>query len=526
MKYKLPPYYNSFGCAYVRFLRYKLPPYYNTRTVMHQDGDTMDIVNDMCVVFNECAGEYKEYAKNFSRASVRATCKAIFNYLVANVNYIADGFREQLIKTPSALIHEATGDCKSYSIFTAVMLENLGIPYIFRFVGYHDDNEDYEHVYIVAKDEDGNDLPVDCVAYIQKGTPFGAEYEYKHKLDKTMTKISMVAGVDSFFVEEINANEPVSVKMLKSLINRTNAEYIYEHNEQSVKDLALYRVALRILQSTDGDTAELCAYPLAVAYADGSITADSAYDNIISASQDERTISISDTAEVANLMNWWRDILNHNYNVTPKTDDNINDFFRQNSAALFPYFYAPENTRVYEQAKIYIDALADVFAAPFCVIENETYCGLVNNIVSNSIYPNIAGDTQTFTNLQELKNITSQPATSNKNLTVLGSKQAKIEQKTYNATNTINQISQAASGFGDALKNVLGIFEIVGKGVKDIFTGGRSYSADAAKLKQMTDELNEGTDKLNKTTTTVAIVGGLAIAGILAFMLMGKKGRR
>jgi hypothetical protein len=89
------------------------------------------------------------FAKQFKGRTQQETCKNIFDYIKSNFTYVADG-GEQIIKLPSALLRKRVGDCKSYSLFTASILENLKIPYKFVYTSYSA-NPIPQHVYVVTE---------------------------------------------------------------------------------------------------------------------------------------------------------------------------------------------------------------------------------------------------------------------------------------------------------------------------------------------------------------------------------------
>jgi hypothetical protein len=91
-----------------------------------------------------------EFSKGFKGRTNKETCKKIFDYIKNNFTYVADG-GEQVIKLPSALLKKRVGDCKSYSLFTASILENLKIPYKFVYTSYNN-NPIPAHVYVVTED--------------------------------------------------------------------------------------------------------------------------------------------------------------------------------------------------------------------------------------------------------------------------------------------------------------------------------------------------------------------------------------
>lgn len=100
-------------------------------------------------------------APQFAASTITGTAKNIYTFLRSTINYQPDGSRYQDIKSPGKFIESRTGDCKSYSHFTAGILKALGIKYAYRFTSYA--QGDFTHVYIVAFDEHGNEIIIDAV---------------------------------------------------------------------------------------------------------------------------------------------------------------------------------------------------------------------------------------------------------------------------------------------------------------------------------------------------------------------------
>lgn len=91
--------------------------------------------------------QLEKTARYFKGASQEDTCRKIFDYLKNRVTYRADA-NEQIIQLPSALMRQgAVADCKSYSLFTAGILENLGISYLFVLTSYNA-NPIPQHIYV------------------------------------------------------------------------------------------------------------------------------------------------------------------------------------------------------------------------------------------------------------------------------------------------------------------------------------------------------------------------------------------
>lgn len=113
-----------------------------------------------------------------------STCKAIFKYMVERTNYKLDNEGEQLIKSPARLIADGCGDCKSYTMFIASCLYCCGIPCIVRFVNF-DGGSQYTHVYPVAIDEFGCEIPMDACELDDDNVTclYGYARPYKKKKD-------------------------------------------------------------------------------------------------------------------------------------------------------------------------------------------------------------------------------------------------------------------------------------------------------------------------------------------------------
>lgn len=112
--------------------------------------DNKDIRDLLVKLVPKAKAQMVEFSKQFKGRTNKETCKKIFDYIKSNFTYVADG-GEQIIKLPSALLKKRVGDCKSYSLFTASILENLKIPYKFVYTSYNN-NPIPAHVYVVTED--------------------------------------------------------------------------------------------------------------------------------------------------------------------------------------------------------------------------------------------------------------------------------------------------------------------------------------------------------------------------------------
>ena len=172
----------------------------NVNKVIYPNGDTSDIIKVVMYAYDiETDPQIKVLAEQLRGNNDTDTCRNIFNYLIKNIKYKADsdGNAGELIKSPARLIVDGTGDCKSYSLFTAVILRWLDIPHVFRFASYSNSPE-ATHVYVVATSRDlSKDVVIDAVAGVQLGYPFNKEKKYNFKCDMQTAELKYHTWQDS-----------------------------------------------------------------------------------------------------------------------------------------------------------------------------------------------------------------------------------------------------------------------------------------------------------------------------------------
>ena len=126
------------------------PSFQGIDVTYRSQADNKDIRDLLVKLVPKAKAQMVEFSKGFKGRTNKETCKKIFDYIKNNFTYVADG-GEQVIKLPSALLKKRVGDCKSYSLFTASILENLKIPYKFVYTSYNN-NPIPAHVYVVTED--------------------------------------------------------------------------------------------------------------------------------------------------------------------------------------------------------------------------------------------------------------------------------------------------------------------------------------------------------------------------------------
>ena len=165
----------------------------NINRTIFNNGNTSDIIRVVMMAYDiENDPQISVLARKLQGINNLETGRNIWQYLLNNVNYRADVGKQE-IKSPARLINDRVGDCKSYSLFTAVILRFLGIPHVFRFVSY-DTRKEATHVYVVITTDC---IIIDAVATVQAGQPFNTELKYTYHCDMADkgTKIAYLAGL-------------------------------------------------------------------------------------------------------------------------------------------------------------------------------------------------------------------------------------------------------------------------------------------------------------------------------------------
>jgi hypothetical protein len=156
----------------------------------HGYGINKNIIYTLNSNFNKAVQETKEIAPLFKGSTPEKTCLNIWNFLKNKIKYVKDPDGYQFIKTPRRFLKEKTGDCKSFSLFSAGILKNIypDAEVFLRYTAYGN-LKIPSHVYTILK--------LNNFAYICDGVynkPL-KEKPYKHKEDYKM-KIYTLSGFE------------------------------------------------------------------------------------------------------------------------------------------------------------------------------------------------------------------------------------------------------------------------------------------------------------------------------------------
>ena len=167
----------------------RINPYNNRKKILVENQSTNDIIQSILDNHKKYINEYKNISSFFKGSNNYQTGKNIYNYLKKNIRYKIDSADQQLIKSPAAILATREADCKMYSNFAAGILDNLKIPFVYRFAGYSAFDNQPAHVFVVINPNTKKEIWLD---------PVLRQYDYKKpynfKIDKKMAVIA-VSGV-------------------------------------------------------------------------------------------------------------------------------------------------------------------------------------------------------------------------------------------------------------------------------------------------------------------------------------------
>lgn len=172
----------------------KLPAPKLQKVVTVSEHKTSDIINQMIIEHadnKKFAGYISQYFKGRSSTD---TCKNIYDFLRTQFHYVVEPAKDQTTKSLPAFMKLGYGDCKHYAGLFGIILEDLKIPFVYRFVSFDKRNSNPTHVYVVALNEQNK--PIYCDACLPL---FNVQKQYTgkpfDKIPNTMA-LSRISGVE------------------------------------------------------------------------------------------------------------------------------------------------------------------------------------------------------------------------------------------------------------------------------------------------------------------------------------------
>lgn len=135
------------------------------KIVTSTDASTNDIIK--AVMLGEADVKKTVYTQKLApylrRSTPLATMRAVFDFVVTNIPYKADGLK-QWAESPAYTLWVRKGiDCKSFAILTADFMRALGYRYEYVFISQNTDDSDPTHVFLAAYLPTGERVVLDSV---------------------------------------------------------------------------------------------------------------------------------------------------------------------------------------------------------------------------------------------------------------------------------------------------------------------------------------------------------------------------
>ena len=146
----------------------------NKTIVIKKSGTNSDIIQAMIKYMPNAVYQCQKRASIFKGKDEMETCRNIWSFLKHNIKYVEDSVHFQDIRLPDRLVKDRKGDCKSFAMFTAGILQNLSIPCKLVFTSYTA-NKTPGHVYV----ETDSGIIIDAV-----WKKFNSEKPYTYKYYK------------------------------------------------------------------------------------------------------------------------------------------------------------------------------------------------------------------------------------------------------------------------------------------------------------------------------------------------------
>lgn len=176
-----------------RFLLHKIgSAYAGKKKMLVADQSTGDIIQAILDAHEKYKDQYDVISSYFKGYSNEQTARNIFDFLKNNIRYVIEREDKQIVRSPSAILHQAISDCKCYALFAGGICDSLGIPFCFRFSSYRPNQKNPQHVFCVINPDTKNEIWCDPVL-----SYFNYKKPYYYKLDKKPRKMAVysISGI-------------------------------------------------------------------------------------------------------------------------------------------------------------------------------------------------------------------------------------------------------------------------------------------------------------------------------------------
>ena len=188
---------------------------------------TSDIMQSIALVDSRSAPDTAPVAAMFAGPNVLSTCRNIWHYLRNEITYKEDTGEVQYAQSPAQLVQSKQGDCKSFALFAASVLKNLGIPHCYRFVWF-DAAHRQGHVYVIVPTANGQYITIDGTLARFNNE---ASAPYRKDMQATMPRAAIGAAPQRQIINPVNLTKP-ALDGICSQLRSQNKGYIANAYQQ------------------------------------------------------------------------------------------------------------------------------------------------------------------------------------------------------------------------------------------------------------------------------------------------------
>lgn len=149
------------------FILDQLPKYRNQWVTVKQRQAVPDIMRDLYQAHKDYRPHYDQIGRFFEGPTVAATCENLYHFCKENIKYREESEDWQSTALPTGILVRGYGDCKHYASFVAGCLgaieraQGYPIDWVYCFASYKWAQSTPYHVFVVVRDEEGEEIWVD-----------------------------------------------------------------------------------------------------------------------------------------------------------------------------------------------------------------------------------------------------------------------------------------------------------------------------------------------------------------------------
>lgn len=170
-----------------------LPPSNLVPTEVNTKATNANIQQRILNKFSLAVHQTRKSAKHFKTAA------DVHQFLRDHIIYKADGYFNQDVKSPAALLTSGVGDCKSLTLAAAGLCTNLGYAVTIRFVSYDPANNTPGHVYCTVSKNGKTEILDACLPQFNYQKPYAFKKDFPMIL-RTINGPGNYAGNNSHFI--------------------------------------------------------------------------------------------------------------------------------------------------------------------------------------------------------------------------------------------------------------------------------------------------------------------------------------